>query len=118
MRPRSNSLPAKKKQKMDEAIGVVGKHFDFDEEKIQLKPDLVRLARGSSTMSSQFSSFSACSSPVTERRVITDRRGSEKISKKKLIMSDLKAFVEMKLLSKSDKMLEKAGVGDKGEQTV
>lgn len=39
------------------------------------------------------------------------RRASEKI-KKKMKMADLKAFVETKLLSKSDKALEKIGQDD------
>lgn len=39
------------------------------------------------------------------------RRSSEKI-KRKMKMADLKAFVETKLLSKSDKALEKIGQDD------
>ncbi|KAF5273419.1 hypothetical protein FQA39_LY07436 [Lamprigera yunnana] len=48
------------------------------------------------------------------------RRSSEKV-KKKMKMADLKAFVETKLLSKSDKALEKIGHDDPkplGEQVV
>lgn len=61
--------------------------------------------------SSQFFSHSACSSPTVQRRGATDRRASEKGSKRKLTMLDLKTFVETKLLSKSEKMLEKVGQG-------
>lgn len=61
--------------------------------------------------SSQFFSHSACNSPTVQRRGTTDRRASEKGSKRKLTMLDLKTFVETKLLSKSEKMLEKVGEG-------
>ena len=57
----------------------------------------------------KFISYSACSSPLSQRRGGDQRRGSEKGSKKKLTMMDLKTFVETKLLSKSEKMLEKIG---------
>lgn len=48
------------------------------------------------------------------------RRASEKV-KKRMKMADLKAFVETKLLSKSDKALEKIGQDEPkalGEQSV
>ncbi len=66
---------------------------------------------GGQGTSSQFFSHSACSSPTAQRRGVTDRRASEKGSKRKLTMLDLKTFVETKLLSKSEKMLEKVGTG-------
>ncbi|CAL8099332.1 unnamed protein product [Orchesella dallaii] len=66
---------------------------------------------GGQGTSSQFFSHSACSSPTVTRRGTSDRRSSEKGSKKKLTMLDLKTFVETKLLSKSEKMLEKIGGG-------
>lgn len=41
------------------------------------------------------------------------RRASEKsVSKKKMKMADLRAFVETKLLSKSERTLEKIGAED------
>lgn len=54
-------------------------------------------------------SHSACNSPTVPRRANAERRASEKGSKRKLTMLDLKTFVETKLLSKSEKMLEKVG---------
>lgn len=57
-------------------------------------------------------------SPVTEipfpkldDEPVISRRSSEKV-KRKMKMSDLKAFVETKLLSKSEKALEKIGHDD------
>lgn len=47
---------------------------------------------------------------LEEENIIT-RRASEKI-KRKMKMADLKAFVETKLLSKSEKALEKIGHDD------
>lgn len=47
----------------------------------------------------------------TEDENIMTRRSSEKI-KRKMKMADLKAFVETKLLSKSEKALEKIGHDD------
>lgn len=70
---------------------------------------------GGGGQSSQFFSHSACSSPISQRRSVTDRRASEKGSKRKLTMFDLKTFVETKLLSKSEKMLEKVGGGSGSE---
>lgn len=114
VRPRSNSLPVSKSKKLDELSEGIEKQFSKE---VKLKPEYsVKLARVLPTVTAQYSSYSACSSPVAERRS-TSRRGSEKISKKKLIMSDLKAFVEMKLLSKSDKMLDKVGT-DKSDSLV
>lgn len=49
------------------------------------------------------------------------RRSSEKAKKSKMKMADLKAFVETRLLSKSDKALEKIGQDEPkllGEQAV
>lgn len=50
-------------------------------------------------------------SPKVEEETVMIRRSSEKI-KRKMKMADLKAFVETKLLSKSDKALEKIGQED------
>lgn len=50
-------------------------------------------------------------SPKIEDEPIITRRSSEKV-KRKMKMSDLKAFVETKLLSKSEKALEKIGHDD------
>lgn len=52
------------------------------------------------------------SPPKAEEDKIMTRRASEKI-KRKMKMADLKAFVETKLLSKSDKALEKIGRDDR-----
>ncbi|XP_052748646.1 protein unc-80 homolog isoform X2 [Galleria mellonella] len=49
--------------------------------------------------------------PKIEEECIMSRRSSEKI-KRKMKMADLKAFVETKLLSKSEKALEKIGQDD------
>lgn len=51
------------------------------------------------------------STPKVEEDNIMTRRSSEKI-KRKMKMADLKAFVETKLLSKSEKALEKIGQDD------
>lgn len=48
---------------------------------------------------------------VVEEENLMTRRSSEKI-KRKMKMADLKAFVETKLLSKSEKALEKIGHDD------
>lgn len=62
-------------------------------------------------------------SPYLKRRSeesVHVRRASEK-TKKRMKMADLKAFVETKLLSKSDKALEKIGQDEPkllGEQAV
>lgn len=54
-----------------------------------------------------------CPSPQRlEEEVVIVRRASEKV-KRKMKMADLKAFVETKLLSKSEKALEKIGQEDK-----
>ncbi|XP_049870612.1 protein unc-80 homolog [Pectinophora gossypiella] len=50
-------------------------------------------------------------SPKMEEEPVMLRRASEKV-KRKMKMSDLKAFVETKLLSKSEKALEKIGQDD------
>lgn len=47
----------------------------------------------------------------SEEDVSHSRRASEK-TKKRMKMADLKAFVETKILSKSDKALEKIGHDD------
>lgn len=52
------------------------------------------------------------SPPKVEEENLMSRRSSEKI-KRKMKMADLKAFVETKLLSKSEKTLEKIGHDDK-----
>ncbi|CAB3250721.1 unnamed protein product [Arctia plantaginis] len=52
------------------------------------------------------------SPPKIEEENLMTRRSSEKI-KRKMKMADLKAFVETKLLSKSEKALEKIGHDDK-----
>ncbi|XP_069357295.1 protein unc-80 homolog isoform X3 [Maniola hyperantus] len=49
--------------------------------------------------------------PKIDEDNIMSRRGSEKV-KRKMKMADLKAFVELKLLSKSEKALEKIGHED------
>lgn len=49
--------------------------------------------------------------PRVEEENVMSRRSSEKI-KRKMKMADLKAFVETKLLSKSEKALEKIGQED------
>lgn len=49
------------------------------------------------------------------------RQSSEKVKKSKMKMADLKAFVETKLLSKSEKALEKIGQDEPkllGDQAV
>ncbi|XP_073952386.1 unc80, NALCN channel complex subunit isoform X3 [Choristoneura fumiferana] len=51
------------------------------------------------------------SSPKVEEENVMSRRASEKV-KRKMKMADLKAFVETKLLSKSEKALEKIGHED------
>jgi hypothetical protein len=86
---------------------------DSGKQKPKLKQDLGKEKRGSQGPTSTFFSYashSACSSPVAERRSIDSRRSSERGSKKKRKMLDLKTFVESKLLSKSEKMLEKLEV--------
>ena len=54
--------------------------------------------------------FASPTKEVPEENLMT-RRSSEKI-KRKMKMADLKAFVETKLLSKSEKALEKIGHDD------
>ena len=87
-------------------------------EKPKLKPKAsLKQKRGSQdqSVSTTFFSYShsAHSSPVSQRRAHELRRGSEKVTstsvsgKKKITMLDLKTFVESKLLSKSEKALEK-----------
>lgn len=49
--------------------------------------------------------------PKADEENVMSRRSSEKI-KRKMKMADLKAFVETKLLSKSEKALEKIGQDD------
>lgn len=49
--------------------------------------------------------------PKMDEDNIMTRRASEKV-KRKMKMADLKAFVELKLLSKSEKALEKIGQED------
>lgn len=49
--------------------------------------------------------------PKIEEDGLMTRRASEKV-KRKMKMADLKAFVETKLLSKSEKALEKIGQDD------
>lgn len=51
------------------------------------------------------------STPKLEEESTMSRRSSEKI-KRKMKMSDLKAFVETKMFSKSEKALEKIGHDD------
>lgn len=53
----------------------------------------------------------AFSTSKLEEEPVMTRRSSEKI-KRKMKMADLKAFVETKLLSKSEKALEKIGHDD------
>ncbi|CAH1118757.1 unnamed protein product, partial [Phaedon cochleariae] len=54
-------------------------------------------------------------SPTKSEESLHKRASSEKIKKKKRGITDLKTFVETKILSKSDKALEK--IGQEGEQT-
>ncbi len=113
MRPRSNSLPTPKPNKAISMAELTGSG-DKEREKVKLKPAYsTKNTRTSPQASPQFFSYSACSSPTVERRA-TSRQGSEKGGRKKLTMSDLRAFVETKLLSKSDKMVDKAGASEKG----
>lgn len=108
-RPRSHSLPAPKPNKTAYLAQLVSSIEKQNAGKVKLKPSLsAKSNRGKGAPPQQFVSQSACSSPTVERRA-TSRRGSEKGSKKKLTMFDLRAFVETKLLSKSDKMIDKSG---------
>lgn len=52
-----------------------------------------------------------CTTKVVEEPVSITRRASEKV-KRRMKMADLKAFVETKLMSKSEKALEKIGHDD------
>ncbi|XP_035712762.1 protein unc-80 homolog isoform X4 [Folsomia candida] len=113
-RQRSNSLPTPKCQKSylaELALAVTTTRLENEKTasaKPKLKPEgSIRGKRGSHGQTSPFFSYSACSSPVAQRRSNDSRRGSERGSKKKISMLDLKSFVESKILSKSEKNLEK-----------
>ena len=121
-RQRSNSLPAPKSRLSYIADVVNGRSIGDQNDKGKLRTGMTTKSRRGSKGGdgSQFFSFSACSSPTSERRQRSNsqRRGSEKGSKKKLTMFDLKTFVETKLLSKSEKMLEKIGALEKAVQEL
>ncbi|CAG7787075.1 unnamed protein product [Allacma fusca] len=114
-RQRSNSLPAPK-SRTSYLSELAGARLIAEKDRSKLRTTSSTKGRSSGKGDgSQFFSFSACSSPTSERRQRpgSQRRGSEKGSKKKLTMFDLKTFVETKLLSKSEKMLEKIGALEK-----